>query len=187
MRLSTDKSADQTWSVSPAGAGGKRQSGLQATPPHQAARLEALSLCPLEHRRAGHHHAAPRLGSITQVHTATEDHPVTMSATPLRLDAVAAELRAIGITLESRPGEYRVNFRNGKEDTACYTEGLQEALAAGRAMAATAVSDQTGQTVPAATRKWRRRPRRMTSKAQRRRMIRKHNRRMRARAIRAKE
>ena len=107
-----------------------------------------------------------------------------MSETPLRLDAVAAELRAIGITLESHPGEYRVNFRNGKEDTACYTEDLQEALAAGRAMAAMAVSDRTGQTVHAATGKWRRRPRRMTAKAQRRRMIRKHNQQMRARALR---
>ena len=107
-----------------------------------------------------------------------------MSDTPLRVDTVAAELRALGITLESRPGEYRVNFRNGKEDTACYTEDLKEALAAGRAMAAMAVSDQTGQNVPAATGKWRRRPRRMTPKAQRRRMIRQHNRRMRARALR---
>ena len=110
-----------------------------------------------------------------------------MSETPLRLDMVAAELRALGITLESRPGEYRVNFRNGKEDTACYTEDLQEALVTGRAMAAMTASDQPAQTSPGVSGRRRRRPRRMTPKAQRRRMIRQHNRRMRARALRAKE
>jgi hypothetical protein len=139
----------------------------------------------LEHGRAGHHHVAPRPGDGTEDPPAPEDHSLTMSETPLRLDTVAAELRAIGITLESRPGEYRVNFRNGKEDTACYAEDLQEALAAGRVMAVAIVPDQT--IIPAAKGKWRRRPRRITPKAQRRRMILKHNRRMRARAIRAKE
>jgi hypothetical protein len=108
-----------------------------------------------------------------------------MGETPLRFEMAAAELRTLGITLESLPGEYRVNFRNGAERTAYSTEDLQDALAAGRAMAATA--EQTSQETPSGPGKTRRPRRRMTPKAQRRRMIRQHNRRMRARAMRMKE
>ena len=110
-----------------------------------------------------------------------------MSETPLTFVTVAAELRALGITLESRPGEYRVNFQNGSESTACYTEDLEDALTAGHAMAATAPVDKADQKTPNATGKRRRPPRRMTPKAHRRRMIRQHNRRMRARTNRIKK
>ena len=93
-------------------------------------------------------------------------------------ELAARELRALGITLARLPGEYRVNFRTGAESTARMAETLDEALALGRAMAADAPA-------PAgpAQRTRRRRPLRMTAKAQRRRMIRQHNRRMRARAL----
>jgi hypothetical protein len=141
----------------------------------------------LEYRRAGHHHAAAGVGGGTTSHPAARARTFTMSELPLTFAAVAAELRALGITLESRPGEYRVNFHNGKEDTACYTDDLQKALAIGQAMAAMAPSAQTGQKTPHAAGKMRRPRRRMTPKKYRRRMIRQHNRRMRARAIRAKE
>jgi hypothetical protein len=109
-----------------------------------------------------------------------------MGETPLRFETVAAELRVLGITLESLPGEYRVNFHNGKEGAAYCTDDLQDALAAGRAMAAAVAADQASQETPSASGKRRRPRRRMTPKAQRRRMIRQHNRRLRTRAIRAK-
>jgi hypothetical protein len=110
-----------------------------------------------------------------------------MSETPLTFVTVAAELRALGITLESRPGEYRVNFHSGSESTACYTDDLEGALAAGRELAATTPVDKADQKTPNATGKRRRPPRRMTPKAQRRRMIRQHNRRMRALTIQEKK
>jgi hypothetical protein len=94
-------------------------------------------------------------------------------------ELVAAELRAVRITLARLPGEYTVNFRNGRESTARIAETLDEAVALGRTMAADA---------PAAAHrpqgKRRRRPPRMTPKAIRRRMIRQHNRRLRVRALR---
>src|SRR5450432_3615131 len=101
---------------------------------------------------------------------------------PSPFDLATAELRALGITLASLPGEYRVNYRNGSDATARMAETLDEALALGRELAADA---------PASARpaqgKRRRRPLRMTPKAVRRRMIRKHNQRMRSRAIRQQE
>lgn len=98
-----------------------------------------------------------------------------------RFDLVASELRALGISLRRLPGEYCVNFRNGGEDTARMAEDLDEALELGRAMAAeAAVSRASAKKLP--RRKWRRK--RMTAKAQRRRFIRSHNRRVRARLLR---
>src|SRR5258706_235028 len=103
-----------------------------------------------------------------------------MDIPPSPFELAAAALRALGITLTSLPGEYRVNYRNGGEARARTAETLDEALALGRAMAA--------ERAPAATPAGRRRrPLRMTPKAVRRRMIRKHNQRMRARAIRQQE
>jgi hypothetical protein len=107
---------------------------------------------------------------------------MTADPSPSPFDRATAELRALGITLASLPGEYRVNYRNGGDATARMAETLDEALALGRELAADA---------PAPARpaygKRRRRPLRMTPKAVRRRMIRKHNQRMRARAIRQQE
>lgn len=45
------------------------------------------------------------------------------------------ELKALGLTLQTAPGEYRVNFRNGTEATAYQTDDLQTALQRGREMA----------------------------------------------------
>lgn len=102
-------------------------------------------------------------------------------APPLsRFETVARELRVLGITLTRLPGEYRVNYLDGKDGTAVFGSDLDEALALGRSMAEAAPAA----VVRAAAAYHRRRHRKMTPKAIRRRMIRAHNRRMRARAIR---
>ena len=97
-----------------------------------------------------------------------------------RFEIVARELRALGIALARLPGEYRVNYVNGKDDTAVFGSDLDEALALGRGMAA---AEPAAAVRPAAGCHRRHSPR-MTPKAIRRRMIRAHNRRMRARALR---
>jgi hypothetical protein len=58
-----------------------------------------------------------------------------MSDDRLTLAAVAGELSRLGVTIASQPGEYRVNWRGGKEATAYYTDDLADALATGRGMA----------------------------------------------------
>ena len=108
---------------------------------------------------------------------------MTADPSPSRFDLATAELRALGITLASLPGEYRVNYRNASDATARMAETLDEALALGRELAANAPAPAT----PTSHGKRRRRPLRMTPKAVRRRMIRKHNQRMRARSIRQQE
>ena len=100
-----------------------------------------------------------------------------------RFELVAAELRALGVTVAARPGEYAVNYRNDTDETALYTDDLDDALELGRTFAAALpATDQPPHT--ASTPRRRRGRRKMTPKAQRRRMIRKHNRRLHARAIR---
>lgn len=98
-----------------------------------------------------------------------------------RFDLVVAELRTLGLTLRRLPGEYCVNFRYGGDKTARMAEDLDQALELGRTMAAKRAADQAMMTKRPNSR-WRRR--RMTPKAQRRRFIRRHNRRLRARAMR---
>ena len=98
---------------------------------------------------------------------------MTDSVSPFEL--AAAELRALGVVLTRLPGEYRVNYRNGGDGTARLAEDLEQALEFGRALAADA---------PATAVHRGRRPLRMTPKAVRRRMIRQHNRRLRARMLR---
>jgi len=101
---------------------------------------------------------------------------MTGNESPSPFELATAKLRKLGITLARLPGEYRVNFRNGVDATARTAETLDEALAVGRSMAA--------DTAPAPTSAHRyRRPRRMTPKAIRRRMIRAHNHRMRSRSL----
>jgi hypothetical protein len=97
-----------------------------------------------------------------------------------RFELAARELRALGITLTRLPGEYCVNIRDGTEATAQTAETLDEALALGRSMEP-AVPDAPVQSAAAFHR--RRGRRSMTPKAVRRRMIRAHNHRMRARAM----
>jgi hypothetical protein len=99
---------------------------------------------------------------------------------PSRFDLAAAELRALCMTLRRLPGEYSVNFRNGDDKTARLVEDLDQAVEVGRAMAEAAAADR--RTAAPARRRWRRK--RMTAKARRRRFIRAHNRRARARALR---
>ena len=64
------------------------------------------------------------------------DAPPTLS--PFEL--ATAERRKLGITLTSLPGEYRVNFRNGSDASAQTFETMDEALEAGRSMAAEAAA-----------------------------------------------
>jgi hypothetical protein len=98
--------------------------------------------------------------------------------TPFEL--ATGELRKLGITLRQLPGEYHVNLLGGPDANALSAETLDEAVQLGRDMAKTLAPAATTST--AAPGKRYRRPRRMTPKAQRRRMIRQHNRRMLARA-----
>lgn len=97
---------------------------------------------------------------------------------PSRFELVTAELRALGVTLRRLPGEYCVNFRYGGDKTARFADNLDEALEVGRAMATERAAERVSTEKPT-RRKWRRK--RMTPKAQRRRFIRNHNRRVRAR------
>jgi hypothetical protein len=53
----------------------------------------------------------------------------------LKLEDVRRELSPLGIIVRLTYGEYRVNFRGGKEETAYYATDLEDALASGRAMA----------------------------------------------------
>jgi hypothetical protein len=99
--------------------------------------------------------------------------------TPFEL--ATGELRKLGITLRQLPGEFSVNFRDGNDATARTAETLEEAVELGRDMAKTLAPAATTTTTAAPGKRYRR-PRRMAPKAQRRRMIREHNRRMQARA-----
>ena len=105
-------------------------------------------------------------------------NPNPMTDPLYRFDLVAAELRALGLTLRRLPGEYCVNFPYGGDKTARMAEELDQALELGRAMAAERAANRATTTKPPRSR----RRRRMTPKAQRRRFIRRHNRRLRARA-----
>lgn len=99
----------------------------------------------------------------------TGDVPPALSC----FELAARELRVLGITLTRLPGEYRVNFHNGTDATACITETFEDAIEHGRALARASPAKLV--------RPARKRPLRVTPKAIRRRMIRAHNRRLRAR------
>jgi hypothetical protein len=85
--------------------------------------------------------------------------------------------RARGLDYKSR--RRCVNFRGGTDATAYFTDDLQDAFEHGRAMA---LAGPPAPVEPAGRRRKWRRP--MSAKAQRRRMIKAHNRRMRGRALR---
>ena len=99
---------------------------------------------------------------------------------PSLIMQIVDELRAHGILITHRAGEWRVNFRGGTEATAYVTDDLQDAFEHGRAMA---LAGQPSAAEPAQHRRKWRRPM-MSAKAQRQRMIRAHNHRMRGRAVR---
>jgi hypothetical protein len=86
-----------------------------------------------------------------------------------RFELVADELRALGITIRSSPGEYCINYRDGGEATAQRVDDLDEALAIGRAMAADPPAP-----APRFQRRWRRR--RSVIKPRRRRKLRRRTR-----------
>jgi hypothetical protein len=73
-----------------------------------------------------------------------------------------------------------VNVRGGSQATEYLTDDLQDAFDHGRALAAARIEAPVPSTPPAIRRQWRR-P--MNAGAQRRRMIKAHNYRMRARAV----
>lgn len=54
-----------------------------------------------------------------------------------RMQEVKQELSNMGISIRRKPfeSEIRVNFKNGKEETAYYTNDLEDALQTGRCMA----------------------------------------------------
>lgn len=98
---------------------------------------------------------------------------------PSLIMQIVDELRAHGILITNRAGEWSVNFRGGTEATAYVTDDLQDAFEHGRAMAL------AGQVAAVELVEHRHKWRRPTSaKARRRRMICAHNRRMRGRALR---
>jgi sugar phosphate isomerase/epimerase len=106
---------------------------------------------------------------------------VTTSPPPFSFEAVAHQFRQRGIIITSLPGAYSVNYLNGKPDSAETRETLREALELAEAMAneapAAAARSAAGY-----------RPKRrlsMRPKAIIKRRIKAHNRRLRARAIRA--
>ena len=43
---------------------------------------------------------------------------------PSLFETAVAELRACGVQLDTPPGEYRVNYRGGKPETAYFTDDL---------------------------------------------------------------
>lgn len=51
-------------------------------------------------------------------------------------ESARAELRQLGVTLEILPGEYRVSLAGAGDASAYYTDDLNDATRAGRAMAA---------------------------------------------------
>jgi hypothetical protein len=93
---------------------------------------------------------------------------------PSLIMQIVDELRAQGILITSRAGEWCVNVRGGTEATAYVTDNLQDAFEHGRAMAVSAAQDAVVPDTPSlkARRKWRR-P--VSARAMRRRFIRQHN------------
>ena len=91
------------------------------------------------------------------------------------------ELRARGVLITNRGGDWCVNVKAGTEATAYLTDDLQDAFEHGRAMAEEQSSPPRSSEKQPPVRYKSRRP--MSAKAHRRRMIRAHNHRMRGRAI----
>jgi hypothetical protein len=54
----------------------------------------------------------------------------------LKLTAAISALSRFGVVVERLPGEYRINYRNGAQETAQFAESLAEAVERGGAMAA---------------------------------------------------
>ena len=103
---------------------------------------------------------------------------------PSLFEMAAAQLRTLGIVLTPLPGEYRVNFKDGSDDTAYVTDDLIDAIEHGHALAGRRDFPVLIEAAAAEGRRaWRQRRRSMSAKAMRRRAILAHNHRMRARAL----
>jgi hypothetical protein len=101
---------------------------------------------------------------------------------PSPIMQIVDELRAHGVLVTSRTGEWCVNFRNGSAATAYVTDDLQDAFEHGRAMPASAAAHAAVTHTPVPKMRRRRRTPK-TAKAASRALIRKHNRRVRGRAL----
>lgn len=59
----------------------------------------------------------------------------SVKADRITLKHAQSQLRAIGISLSKNEyGEYRVNFKGGREETAYYTDDLYDAVSTGHHM-----------------------------------------------------
>ena len=59
---------------------------------------------------------------------------MTITSTMLTHTAAFKAIRDLGMTVHCCDGEWRVNFPNGKEATAYYTDDAQDAVDTARAM-----------------------------------------------------
>jgi hypothetical protein len=107
--------------------------------------------------------------------------PMTGDQIPTLIMQIIDELRARGVLITNRGGDWCVNLRGGTSATEYLTDDLQDAFEHARAMAtARPAAPAPGKTPEIIRRQWRK-P--MNAKTQRRRIIKAHNYRLRARAI----
>jgi hypothetical protein len=100
---------------------------------------------------------------------------------PSLIIQIIDELRARGVLIANRGGGWCVNVRGGTQATEYLTDDLQDAFEHGRAMASRLAASPPEKSPEIRRRKKWRRP--VSAKAQRRRTIKAHNYRIRARAI----
>jgi hypothetical protein len=100
---------------------------------------------------------------------------------PSLIVQIIDELRGRGVLITNRGGEWCVNVRGGTQATEYLTDDLQDAFEHGRAMAAARPAAPAPEKPPEIIRRNWRSP--MSAGAQRRRIIKAHNYRLRARAI----
>lgn len=89
-------------------------------------------------------------------------------------------LGASGVLITNRDGDWCVKAAGGAQATEYLTDDLQDAFQYGRTLAASQLAAPAAEKPPEIRRKWRRPT---SAKVQRRRMIKAHHYRMRARAI----
>jgi hypothetical protein len=99
---------------------------------------------------------------------------------PSLIMQIMDELRARGVLITNRGGEWCVNLRGGTEATEYLTDDLQDAFEHGRALVVSRLATPAAEKPPKIHRKWRK-P--LGGVAHRRRLIKAHNYRLRARAI----
>jgi hypothetical protein len=122
---------------------------------------------------------SPRIAAVDGIAGRAQSRIMTGDAIPSLIMQIVDELRAQGILITHRDGEWCVNFRGGSDATAYLTDDLQDAFEHGRTMA---LAGQPVAAEPVKRRRLWRRPK--SAKAARRAMIRQHNRRLRARTLR---